>query len=269
VHIVEQLEALVNDAAVAAALFDVEMRYIACSKLWAEDYGLVGQQIRGRSQYELFPEINDDWKAVHIRCLEGASEGRIEDAFARPDGRVDFVNWSVHPWYTEKGEVGGLLMFAEKVTERKQLEQALREAKLAAEALRSSEERFETIFRSSPIAMTLTSPDGERRFVDVNVAFESVTGYRRDEVIGRTLDEVAIWVDPAQEEDAQLQLRSLGRLSAFEHQFRVKNGEIRTGLLSIEPVRVNDKPSFITANVDITERKRAEVQRDALQSQLN
>ena len=71
-HIVDQLEAFISESAVAAALFDIEMRYIACSKLWAEDYGLVGQQIRGRSQYELFPEISGDWKAVHVRCLAGA-----------------------------------------------------------------------------------------------------------------------------------------------------------------------------------------------------
>ncbi len=104
--------------------------------------------------------------------------------------------------------------------------------------------------------MTLSSSD--RRFIDVNDAFETIVGYRREEVIGRTADDIGIWVDPAQKEEAFRRVSAFGKLRAFEHQFRTKTGEIRIGLVSIEPVRIGMNQSLVVANVDITERKQAE-----------
>ncbi len=144
-RLVQQLESLIENAAVAAALFDTEMRYLACSRRWISDYALEGP-LRGRSHYELFPEISQDLKAIHSRCLAGATDTQFAVPFRRRDGSAAFFNWSVHPWYNERGQVGGLIILTEAVTARLQLERALHEAEQAAEALRISEERFETVF---------------------------------------------------------------------------------------------------------------------------
>lgn len=63
------------------------------------------------------------------------------------------------------------------------------------EARRVSEERFQKVFRSSPIPFSITTVS-EGRFVDVNRAFEQRYGYCRKELLGRTVNELRIWEDP-------------------------------------------------------------------------
>lgn len=59
------------------------MRYIAYSRRWLTDYRLGNRELNGLSHYEVFPEISEDWKAIHRRCLAGAKEAREEDPFPR------------------------------------------------------------------------------------------------------------------------------------------------------------------------------------------
>ncbi|WP_438003750.1 STAS domain-containing protein [Sorangium sp. So ce321] len=110
----------------AVAMFDRNMCYILASHRWLADYGLKDTDIIGRSHYDLFPEIPEHWRAVHQRCLAGASEGNDEEPFPRADGRVDWVRWKIFPWHTTGGEIGGVMLFTEVVTERKRLEDTLR-----------------------------------------------------------------------------------------------------------------------------------------------
>jgi len=121
-----RLELFVEYAPAAIAMVDREMRYIAVSRRWLEDYRLDDQDIIGQSHYELFPEIPDRWKAIHQRCLAGAVERSEEDPFPRADGKLDWVRWEIRPWHAGNGEVDGLLMFSEVITARKEAEGNIR-----------------------------------------------------------------------------------------------------------------------------------------------
>ena len=120
-----QMRLFMEHAPAAVAMFDRHMRYLLVSRRWLEDYGLGEQNIIGRSHYEIFPEIPDRWKAMHQRCLSGAIEKCDEDAFPRPNGTIDWIKWEVRPWYDERGEIGGIIMFAELITQQKQAEASL------------------------------------------------------------------------------------------------------------------------------------------------
>src|SRR4051812_14440552 len=74
----------------AVAMLDLEMRYVMVSNLWLKAYGLEEQSCIGRSHYELFPEIDERWRAIHRRCLAGATESAEEDPFPRASGGVDY-----------------------------------------------------------------------------------------------------------------------------------------------------------------------------------
>ncbi len=124
----QQLRLFVEYAPAAVAMVDREMRYLLVSRRWKTDYNLGDQEIIGRSHYEVFPSLPEHCRQVHQRCLAGASEHNPEDLFVSPDGTIIWVQWEIHPWYTEANEVGGLLLFSQVITDRKLAEQALQKS---------------------------------------------------------------------------------------------------------------------------------------------
>ena len=112
------LQTMIENTPAAVAMFDTEMRYMAYSRRWLADYRLGNRELKGLSHYDVFPEIGEDWKAIHRRCLAGARETQEEDPFPRGDGTEDIVRWAVQPWRTGDGRIGGLTMFTEVITDR-------------------------------------------------------------------------------------------------------------------------------------------------------
>lgn len=120
----EQLKLLIRHTPAAVAMFDRDMRYIMMSERWAKDYGLEAQDLLGRLHYEVFPEIlrNDAWMDLHRRALSGESLSKEEDSWERPDGRTEWVKWALHPWIDSSDRIGGIVMFTEVITAKKESE---------------------------------------------------------------------------------------------------------------------------------------------------
>jgi PAS domain S-box-containing protein len=189
-----------------------------------------------------------------LRLLEqhGVVRG-YERQFKRKDGTAIWVSLNSRVVYGKDGRALYTEGFIEDITERKRME----------DALRQSEEKFATAFRCSPAVVTLCSLTEGSRLVDVNRAFESAYGYRREEAIGRSAEELGIWVDSREFDESAKQFRETGRLFDFERRFRKKNGEIGIGLTSSESIELDGKPFALSATLDITERKEAEARLEA------
>ncbi|SHF32405.1 PAS domain S-box-containing protein [Arenibacter palladensis] len=112
----------IEQAPTAIAMLDKDMRYIAVSQRWITDYKMEDKEIIGRSHYELFPEIGEDWKANHQKCLKGAIDICEEAPFKRADGTIQWIYWDVRPWYVSEGKIGGLLMHTGDITPQKERE---------------------------------------------------------------------------------------------------------------------------------------------------
>jgi PAS domain S-box-containing protein len=125
------------------------------------------------------------------------------------------------------------------------------------EALQKSETKFSKVFRLSPVAKTLTRLKDER-CVDLNEAFEHLVGWRRDEVLGRTLAEIGIWANPDERLRFVEDLKRETLIRDHEAQFRTKSGKIRTVLRSSDLVEIDGELCGLTVIVDITERKLAD-----------
>ena len=144
---------------------------------------------------------------------------------------------------------GGIVVQLSDITDRKLME----------DAVRKSEEKFSKAFHSNPAAITIDDLTN-RSFLEVNEAFEEMTGYRRDDVVGRDWAELALLADPNDWDKTIAQVVREGRLRNAEFHFRKKNGDSGAGLLSAELIEVDGKECAITAIVDITERLQLESQ---------
>ena len=105
-------------------MLDRDMRYLQVSDRWCSDYLPGRAEILGRSHYEIFPDMPERWKEVHRRALQGETLRADEDRWDGQDG-THWARWEVRPWRTAEGAVGGILILAEDITRRKQMEEAL------------------------------------------------------------------------------------------------------------------------------------------------
>ena len=165
----ELFQLFVQHVPAALAMFDRDMRYVAVSRRWLESYGLAGQSIIGRSHYEVFPNLPDSWKQAHRQALAGETVRANEDILHTPDGRTLWIRRELRPWLTGTGAIGGIIIFSEDVTRQKHAEERLH---LAA-----------NVFTHASEGILITDAAG--RILDVNEAFTRITGYTRDEVLGR------------------------------------------------------------------------------------
>jgi PAS domain S-box-containing protein len=121
------LQLFIKNAPASIAVFDREMKYISASHRYLNDYDLGKEKVIGRSHYEIFPEIPERWKEIYERCLAGATEKSEEDTFVCADGKLEWFRWEIRPWYEQQEKIGGIILFSEVITERKQAEEKLKE----------------------------------------------------------------------------------------------------------------------------------------------
>ena len=122
----EELQKIfIKSVPAGVAMLDREMRYLQVSDRWCADYRVDSSTILGRSHYEVYPDIPERWKEVHRRALDGETVRADEDRWDRKDGATTWVRWEIRPWRTPSGVVGGLLIFAEDITHRKEMAEAL------------------------------------------------------------------------------------------------------------------------------------------------
>ncbi len=130
--------------------------------------------------------------------------------------------------------------------------------KRAEEALRLSEERFRTAFETSPDAIRINRmADGV--YIDTNEGFMEMTGYSREDVIHRSSSEISIWDNPDDREKFLDTLKRQGHVRNMESAFRLKDGTVRTGLMSARIMTWNNESHILSVIRDIDDLKKAEV----------
>ncbi|UBF25500.1 PAS domain S-box protein [Kovacikia minuta CCNUW1] len=123
-------------------------------------------------------------------------------------------------------------------------------------ALQESEEKFTKVFRTSPDPIAISTLEG--KFLEVNDSFVNVFGYPREEVVGRTAQEVGLWANIEDREKLAQALKQDGVMCNLEYNFYSSSGELLTLLFSSEIIELNGKACMLGVAKDITGRKQAE-----------
>jgi PAS domain S-box-containing protein len=124
-------------------------------------------------------------------------------------------------------------------------------------ALRRSEERFQKAFAASPAVLSLSTRD-EGRYLDVNERCLEMLGYTREEMLGKTAQELHIWSDPSARAELIRALSEHGRVLDHPARFRTKTGDVREVLTSVELVELDGVACLLGQTEDMTERRQLE-----------
>ena len=146
----------------------------------------------------------------------------------------------------ERAEIYGSEL-QRRLTDLRQTEKALEQSE---EGRRVSEDKFQKVFRSSPIPFSITTIN-EGRFLDVNAAFERRYGYPRTEVIGHTVGELRIWEDPKDRALMIAQLQQRGTIRNAITRLRTKSGEVKTIAYSADKIQFDGQLCILAVSQDL------------------
>ena len=177
-------------------------------------------------------------------------KGRVENFEARLKRKDGSVWWASTTAYFFRDR-------NEKILGIEGITRDISALKVADEALRESEERFRLAFHTSPDSINLNRvSDG--KFIDINEGFTELTGYTREDVMGKSSLDINIWKHP---EDRQRLIEGLmkkGRVKNLEAQFVRKSGDIGIGLMSARVLCVKCENVILSVTRDISELKLAQ-----------
>jgi PAS domain S-box-containing protein len=195
------------------------------------------------------------WRSILEDCLQGESSAVNEEKVMLKSGRYMWMQWAVHPWYESNGEVGGVIMFTDIITERKE-----------AEELLSRQQKF------LELAFSATQ-DGVWEWDIANNTFwfsprwKSMLGYNDHEIPNtRTTARSLIHPDDFESFNTRLRQMATGEIPEFSaiYRFFHKNGDTRYILVRAmsqsnedgNPLRV------VGAHTDITDLEKAKEEAD-------
>ncbi len=209
-------------------------------------FGYKEEDITGKSTRILYDSDEEFERVGSVLYREKKGRGSVFTRWKHIDG--DFIDIQLdlncvnHNDYTE-----GVIFTAIDIRELKKVEKELRDSK----------ERFSQIFYFSPQIVAL-STISEGRYLEVNDAFLKITGYEREEVIGRTVMELNLWAEPEERNKIIALMKQYGAVTNHEIKFRRKNGEIISTLCSMVRIEIDGQDCLLALVVDISERKRME-----------
>jgi PAS domain S-box-containing protein len=174
-------------------------------------------------------------------------------------GEFRVLQTEARPRFSCSGEFLGMIGVNIDITER-----------LAAEkALRDSQERFRLVVEASPSGMIMADGDGQILMVNANA--ERLFGYTRPELIGQRIDMLVPSLKRENSSDSRMAFKAQPEPVSLGTSFLAlrKDGAEVPVEIGVNPIQTSEGLRVIAAIADISERKRAEAQRELLLAELN
>ncbi len=250
----ERLRLAVEAAQIGIYTTDLETD----SRQWsAEMYAIAGQKPGSlKTDKEAWSIVHPEDRAhvleKHRRALDPKSPGDFfsEHRILRPNGEVRWIIWRGRTFFREtaSGRIPSRRLGAcMDITERK----------LAEIELQRSESKFSKMFNVSPYGLAITTFD-EGRYLEANPAESALTGYNREELIGRKAIDLGFYDNPEDSRRIKQLLTQHGTISNYKFRFGLKSGDTRWGLISASLIEFEEKKCILSTVSDITNLLKAE-----------
>jgi PAS domain S-box-containing protein len=185
-----------------------------------------------------------DASRVFSKAMNGEHTSYNFDAPS--ENGYDHFEGYYNPIYNDSKEVLGVSVFIRNITERR----------IASDAIKASEEKYSKWFRCSPDSIIISTID-DARIIEVNDGFELLSGFKREEVIGKTTRELNFYDDPEIRTELERLLKKDKRITNHELKGKKKSGEFMSLLVSAEPIEIQGKQCMISVSRDMTEQKKS------------
>ncbi len=192
---------------------DRDLRYTYWNKASENLTGISAKNALGKSIFDVFPDTQDTGRTVATfrEVLKTRQDKSFINEYRLGDKNFVF-EISVYP------AEDGISIFTKDITERKQMEERLKE----------SEEQYRGLFENSKDAVTINTPEG--KFIDFNQSFLNLLGYSRSELRGMNVAEV--YADAADRDEFRKEIERNGFVKNFEVKIRRKDGTLRDCLVA-------------------------------------
>jgi PAS domain S-box-containing protein len=226
--------------------YNSELKASYASPNYFKTFGLKENEVINKSFIPLIHEEDVDIAMNSIRTtIESGAKSTHEVRVKTPNGWRWF-GWSLNRLGEKRNDGVEVVAVGRDISDRK----------YAEEQLKNSEEKFRGAFLTSPDAVTFTKLNGE--YVEVNDGYERLSGYSKEEVIGKTAEEINIWAYPEDRDLLISKLKEKGIVENLETTFKRKNGELLPALISAKFIELNNQPHLLIVTREIRERKKME-----------
>ncbi|MGE0083475.1 MAG: PAS domain S-box protein [Desulfococcaceae bacterium] len=235
------LQIFIENTPAAVAMLDSRMHYIAHSRRWVSELGIKKEDLRGCFHYDVLGDIPEHWKKEHTRCLCGETIKNCQEEYLHPDGSLDYVNRELYPLKDAKGNIRGMIIFVEFITEKIRTEKAREEAE---EKVREREIYLKTIMSAVQTSVMIIEPE-TYCITDANPYSLQLLGYEKEDLIGKDFYELRSYDDEVSDPDS--------RIVDDEYALQTKNGDTIHVRRSVHQMSVKDRNYIVQSLLDITD----------------
>ncbi len=229
-------------------MLDIEGKLVAANKTALELIQSKESDVLGKLFWKC-----DWWEHSQQQEVHSAFQRAVKGEFVRFEtthlnykNEKRNVDFSFNPVIDDHGKVVYVIPEGRDITSKNQ----------AKVALQISEEKFLKVFDFNPLPISITDiPDGN--YLDVNHMFEKVSGFKKEEVLGKSIKDIGLYTNPNDHQRIISTLQEEGKLMDFKIDFKTKHGEIRHCRLFSEVVEIRGTPYIISMVYDDTDRKQA------------
>lgn len=249
----ERFRSLIEQASDAIFVHDLNGKFLEANQQACMSLGYSRDELLSLSVGNIDPDMKERGDSSRFWPHLPAT---FESTHRRKDGTTFPVEIRLGPIEYRKTKV--VLSLVRDITERKR----------GAKILEESEKRFRTIFQTSPDSICIDRlSDGV--YVDVNAGFSELSGFMKEEVIGKSSLQINVWNNPTDRERLIAGLKESGYVNNLEIEFRRKDGELRNGLVSARIIELNGEHHILSVTRDIEDWKKDQLKLQEKTSLLN